>query len=124
MSYMNRLGNAKNEYQGKIPKILCICSAGLLRSPTIAWVLSQAPYEFNTRAAGCNKEYALIYADDVLIHWADIIICADQDHADSLNLDDSKPVYVLNLPDSYSYRDNTLISIIQEKLQKIDFTIL
>jgi predicted protein tyrosine phosphatase len=31
---MNRLGNCKNYHQGKFKRVLCVCSAGLLRSPT------------------------------------------------------------------------------------------
>ena len=52
MSLMNRLGNSKNPYQGDFKKVLCVCSAGLLRSPTAAWVLSNAPFNFNTREIG------------------------------------------------------------------------
>ena len=47
MSKMNRLANTQNKYQGKYKKVLCVCSAGLLRSPTAALVLSQEPFNFN-----------------------------------------------------------------------------
>lgn len=75
---MNRKWNSHNEYQGKHKRVLCVCSAGLLRSPTAAWVLSNPPYNFNTRAAGIDVGHALIPVDDVLIEWADEIVCMDE----------------------------------------------
>ncbi len=35
----NRWGNIDNPYQGSAKKVLCVCSAGMLRSPTAANVL-------------------------------------------------------------------------------------
>lgn len=49
---MNRIANASNKFQGSYKRVLCVCSAGLLRSPTAALVLSKDPYNFNTRACG------------------------------------------------------------------------
>ena len=49
---MNRIANSTNPFQKDYKRVLCVCSAGLLRSPTAAYVLSQAPYNYNTRAAG------------------------------------------------------------------------
>ena len=63
MSTMNRLANTHNPYQGDFKKVLCVCSAGLLRSPSTAFVLSQDPFNFNTIAAGINEDYALIVVD-------------------------------------------------------------
>ncbi len=77
MREMNRMHNAGNLHQGQYKKVLCVCSAGLLRSPTTAVVLSKEPYNFNTRAAGCVPDYALIKVDAVLIHWADEIVCME-----------------------------------------------
>ena len=120
MSTRNRLANAKNEYQGKSKKVLCVCSAGLLRSPTLAWVLSQPPYNYNTRAAGISKEYALIPVDDVLIHWADTIISVEPyvetQLLESFNTE-QKELICLDVPDMYGYRDQELVSIIREQCE-------
>ena len=59
MSTFNKLANTRNPYQGTSKRVLCVCSAGLLRSPTIAWILSNPPFNFNTRAAGVSLEYVL-----------------------------------------------------------------
>ncbi len=61
----NRLHNMRNPHQGSNKKVLCVCSAGLLRSPTLAWILSNEPFNFNTRAVGTSSEYALIVLDEV-----------------------------------------------------------
>jgi len=64
MSLRNRIHNSSNPYQGKFKRVLCVCSAGLLRSPTTAFVLSQEPYNYNTRAAGIVDDYALVPVDE------------------------------------------------------------
>ena len=48
---MNRMWNVSNPWQGDAKRVLCVCSAGLLRSPTAAKVLYDE-YGYNTRAAG------------------------------------------------------------------------
>lgn len=124
---LNRLANTHNAYQGKMKKVLSVCSAGLLRSPTIAFVLSNPPYNYNTRACGVSSEYALIVADLALVEWADEIVCADHDHVPRIkellkdeNISDpDKPVHCLELPDDYRTRDPKLIEIIIKKVNNI-----
>ena len=48
-----------NPYQGDYHKVLCVCSAGCLRSPTAAVVLAQEPFNFNTRSAGVYDGMAI-----------------------------------------------------------------
>jgi predicted protein tyrosine phosphatase len=57
-----------NQYQGKTPRYLFVCSAGLLRSPTAATVASQMG--FNVRSCGSDYHYALVPISVNLIHWA------------------------------------------------------
>lgn len=112
-SSYNRFSNCKNRFQGANKKVLCVCSAGLLRSPTAALVLSQEPYNFNTRAAGIDEEYALIPVDDVLIEWADEIVCMDDRQAHAIKKLTSKPIICLNIKDQYEYRDKKLMDFIK-----------
>jgi len=119
----NRIANVHNKYQRteKFRRILCVCSAGLLRSPTMAFVLSQPPYNANTRAVGCDIEYALIPIDDALVEWADEIVCANYDHLESVtNKWPDRTVINLNLPDEYDYRDETLIELIKRRYDDAD----
>ncbi len=120
MSHFNRLGNAKNMYQTDVKKVLCVCSAGLLRSPTMAVVLSQEPYNYNTRAAGISDEYALIPVDDVLLHWADEIVVAEDWMREELVDNTDKPIYSLNLPDKYEYRNPKLMELIKERYEALN----
>jgi predicted protein tyrosine phosphatase len=129
----NRLGNCHNKYQDLVafPRTLALCSAGMLRSPTIAWILSNPPYNRNTRAAGCSPEYALIPLDQVLLEWADEIVCAQDDHFscvkemhDKLEREienKNKTFYCLNIPDEFKYRDERLVKMIQEELKRVGF---
>jgi predicted protein tyrosine phosphatase len=120
---MNRIHTAGNPYQGPFKRVLCVCSAGLLRSPTAALVLSQEPFNFNTRAAGC-KDYALVQVDRVLIHWADEIVVMEPSHAHTLEFDHpeivtlGKKVKVLRIPDNFEYRDPELMKLIAERYQE------
>lgn len=117
---MNRLANCANKYQGRYKRVLCVCSAGLLRSPTAAWVLSNEPYNYNTRAAGLAKEFALVPVDEVLLAWADEIVTMSAEQAEKIRsmLIDETPIVVLGIPDSFMYRDEKLISLIRESYDK------
>lgn len=116
---MNRLANCHNKFQGKYKKVLCLCSAGLLRSPTTAFVLSQEPYNFNTRCAGLTPEFALIPTDEVLLEWADEIVCMDTKQEAGLKAITQKPVICLNIPDHFEYRNPILIEMIKTQYDKL-----
>lgn len=116
---MNRIGNSGNQFQGSYKRVLCVCSAGLLRSPTTAFVLTQEPYNCNTRAAGIEDSFALIPVDQVLLSWADEIVCMSKDQKKRLEkaLKDfgyEKPVLCLDVPDCFEYRNPKLIEAIKK----------
>ena len=124
----NRLHNVSNPHQGPALRVLCVCSAGLLRSPTLARVLSRTPYNFNTRAAGHNEEYALIQVDKVLLSWADVVIFAEKSHQTAVNKNfsvaDTTNQVVLRLPDVYGYNDPRLVRQCKKQLAEVDFNML
>jgi predicted protein tyrosine phosphatase len=101
--------------------VLCVCSAGLLRSPTTALVLSQEPYNYNTRACGSNSGFALILLDDVLCEWADEIVFVNRENYEEALLRrvdmHGKTLRVLNVPDDYEYRAPELMKIIAEQYE-------
>ena len=120
----NRLGNSKNPYQGDFKKVLCVCSAGLLRSPTAAWVLSNPPFNFNTRAVGANPEYAMLLLDAVNVCWADEVVVMDNNQKTQVlalceEYGWEKPVHVLNVPDNYGYRDPELVEVLTTELSQV-----
>jgi predicted protein tyrosine phosphatase len=116
-----RIGNASNRHQGKYKRVLAVCSGGLLRSPTIAHTLAAGPYNYNTRSAGLDPDYALNLVDQVLLEWADEIVCADTEHEVTVKLKlmdigiTSKSVVNLKLPDVYPYRDRKLVHLIKKR---------
>lgn len=114
----NRWANSRDEFQGLFKKVLCVCSAGLLRSPTAAVILASEPFNFNTRAVGISKEYALIPIDEVLVNWADEIICMEQEHMIEIKKifgNKIRKIICLDICDSFPYRDDTLCMLVAEK---------
>ena len=130
----NQLGVLFNAYQGKHKKVLTVCSAGCLRSPTAAHLLSSEPWNFNTRCAGTSAEYAIVPVTEALIVWADIILCMDSDQQKYINdmqnkiaaesefmyeQFDYKQVINLEIEDDYDYRNPKLVEIMNEKFKEL-----
>ena len=116
---MSNYGIHSNRFQGDYKKVLTVCSANMLRSPTMAHVLSADPYNFNTRSAA-TALYALIPVTEELLMWCDEVVCADTEHALWIRnkmmewmLD--KPIIDLKIPDNYEYRNPELIELIKER---------
>ncbi len=118
-SNRNQCANAQNRYQGRIKKVLTVCSAGLLRSPTIAKVLFE-DYKYNTRCCGISDEYALIPISTALVYWADEIVFADKEHHSAIRhlleeMHYQGRISILNLPDTFEYAAPELEAIIRER---------
>jgi len=125
-SDMNQMGNSQNPWQGDRKKVLCCCSAGLLRSPTAAHLLNQK-YGYNTAFCGMEPEYAKVPCTQCLVYWADEIVVMDRTQAlqveeiiKSLPEEARKkgmatPIKVLGINDSYAYMDDELQRLIIEK---------
>lgn len=116
-------GIYSNSYQGDYKRVLTVCSANMLRSPTMAHVLSADPYNYNTRSAGIAG-FALIPVTNDLLMWADEIVCADSEHTTVINkmlqkLDIDKPLINLRIPDNYEYRNPNLIDLIKLRYDAI-----
>jgi predicted protein tyrosine phosphatase len=115
---MNRLHNLSNPHQGSYKRVLTVCSAGLLRSPTAAWVLSQEPYNYNTRAAGSEVDFALIPVDEALLAWAQEVVFMTEGHyttvVDQFGLERVKNPMVLDIPDRFGYREQELVDAIRD----------
>lgn len=117
----NRLANVDNRFQNikEHKRVLCVCSAGLLRSPTAAFVLAM-DHGFNTRAAGVDAEYALIPVDHALMLWADEIVCMESSHKQQIDRMKDKwelntPVINLEIGDVFNFRDPLLMQLIRER---------
>lgn len=118
-SNLNQLANIANPYQTTTRKVLAICSAGLLRSPTIASVFHKE-YGDNVRCCGVSKEYALIPASTALLSWADLLVFAEQEHYEVVkqHIPINKKCQVLNIPDAHAYNSPALIAAIKTAIDE------
>ena len=115
----NQLANVGNRFQTQAKKVVVVCSAGLLRSPTAANVL-HSKVGFNTRAVGADKEFALIPLTQALIWWADEIVFVnydaflllDQEEKDEIESVAVK-VIILKIEDDFDWMDADLRYAIQ-----------
>lgn len=129
----NKLHNLSNPWQGDAKKVLTVCSAGLLRSPSAAIVLNRE-FGFNTRSCGVDDRYALVPFSNALHQWSDEIVVMElwmkediifsvKKLADELMLayeDVEVPVTCLNIRDSYGYMDDELQELIVRKYNEAE----
>lgn len=115
----NQLSNSQNRFQGNAPKVLFVCSAGLLRSATASHVFCAAPYFWNTRSAASNPEYGLNPVNEALLYWADLVCVMQDEHIllmQSLDINFDKyshKVVNLHIPDDYEYRQQDLVNLLK-----------
>lgn len=116
-----------NPYQGSKHRMLWVCSAGLLRSPTGAFVAAQRGY--NTRACGSNQEYALINLSGNLIDWANIIVFVNEENfyqaletfkSTGYDEDLEAKAVILDIPDQFEAFDPYLQKLLNEGLDKLE----
>lgn len=129
-----------NHYQGRAMRVLFVCSAGLLRSPTgAAWAITKRGW--NARSCG-SEDYALIPITPELIMWATRIVFVNPENHDSViqkfagskieYYEDwegyvTKPIteliqekaVVLDIPDSYDYGDAHLYELFDGAAERI-----
>lgn len=123
MTTFNRLHNMRNPNQGDAKKVLCVCSAGLLRSPTLAWILSNEPFNYNTRAVGTSSDYALIVLDEVQLQWADAVVFVDDGNFQAARYElaeliDNMEHHVLKIPDIHKFRHPKLVEAATAQLKE------
>ena len=118
----NAQGVCFNRFQGESRKVLCVCSAGCLRSPTAANVL-HTEYGYNTRPAGIEEEYAIVPVTARLLMWADEIVCMESWQAQVVHerlamMGIQRYVVCLNIDDNYSYMQPELVELIKERYKE------
>lgn len=118
----SRLELIDNPHQGKHTKVLCVCTAGLLRSPTAAVVLAN-DFDCNTRCAGISQEHALIPVDEVLLTWAEEIVCMDKEQERRIKsllkkLNIERSIICFDIPDQYGYKNPILVQMIRERYRE------
>ena len=122
--HRNQLYNIHNESQGNIKKVLCVCSAGLLRSATLQNTLIKE-YGYNCRNCGTEESYALIPISEALLLWADEIVFVNKSNYRSVALDLAEmkipedKIFVLSIPDIYNFNDPKLVESCKQQYKEI-----
>ena len=119
----NQLYNIHNSFQGDTKKVLCVCSAGLLRSATLQNFLIKE-YGYNVRNCGTEESYALIPISEALIRWADEIVFVNRQNyshvaEDIIAFDAAHKIHILTIPDAYGFNDPELVKICKEQYEEI-----
>lgn len=115
----NQLANTTNRWQTNAKRVLTVCSAGLLRSPTAANVLHRE-FTYNTRACGSCLDFALIPMSETLIYWADqIVFVRNTNYWEAMEVFDKKmegkEIIVLDVPDEHAWNDIELQEAIKRE---------
>lgn len=114
-----------NRSQGTDIRIVFVCSAGMLRSPTAARVAGE--YGINARSAGSHLHYALIPLSANLIKWAHWVVFINPENelevrtniqdVDLLEELQSKSI-VWDIEDWYNYMDDGLVRALRMKIEE------
>ena len=100
-------------------RVLFICTANRLRSPTAEAVFADAP-GLEVASAGLDPAAARPLSAD-LVAWAERIIVMEQRHRDLLKKRfrtalGQRPVYVLGIPDEFTFMQPELIALLQDRV--------
>ena len=101
-------------------RLLFICSANKLRSPTAEAVFSH--YEgIEAASAGIHTDAETPVSAD-LVEWADVVVAMEPVHKNFLQerfgyLLRRKRLAVLGIPDRYEYMDPELVQLLKEKVE-------
>jgi len=114
-----------NQFQGAETRVVFVCSAGLLRSPTAARIAGQ--YGINARSAGSHLRLALTPLSANLIKWANWVVFMNSENEleTKLNIPDvdlleelqSKSI-VWDIEDDYDYMDKGLVCALRMKIEE------
>jgi predicted protein tyrosine phosphatase len=100
-------------------RVLFICSANRLRSPTAEQVFSKWP-DIETDSAGLDASATVVLSSEQL-EWADIVFVMDRSHRNKLarkyraNLRE-KRVVCLNIPDEFEFMQPELVMLLETRV--------
>jgi predicted protein tyrosine phosphatase len=113
MSTFQRWAVWTNSSQGEAPKVLFVCTYGILRSPTAAhWAAAHKGW--NTRSCGVSAA-AVPPLHNNLLEWAERVYVMEQSIAEEIIAKyggQGDKLRVLNIPDEFSYMDRKLVALI------------
>lgn len=112
-----------NPYQGMARRVVFVCSAGLLRSPTAAALAIGRG--MNARACGVHRK-ALIPLSVNLIFWANQIVYLDRE-VETVALNNFRGIDGVHsksicwgIPDQFDYYEQRLVDLINPRLDELN----
>ncbi len=104
--------------------LLFVCSRNKRRSLT-AETIFQKNEDFNVKSCGTSPQ-SRVKINEKLIRWADVILVMEKRHKEIIkqqfqDILQDKEIKVLFIPDEYEYMDETLIEILKDKINQIDY---
>jgi predicted protein tyrosine phosphatase len=99
-------------------KVLFVCDANRLRSPTAEAIFSKRPL-LDVKSAGLAKQ-ATVPLTIELLEWADLIFVMEKRHRNIIQskfkeIYQHKRIICLYIPDDFEFMDPELISLLEEK---------
>ncbi|MEK6324075.1 MAG: phosphotyrosine protein phosphatase [Acidobacteriota bacterium] len=100
-------------------KILFVCDANRLRSPTAESIFSGYP-GIEAKSAGIGKEAGVPIATE-LLEWADLIFVMEKRHRNIIQsrfkeIYRRKRIICLYIPDEFEFMDPDLIQLLEERV--------
>ena len=114
-----------NHSQGSELRVVFVCSAGMLRSPTAARIAGE--YGINARSAGSHLHYALIPLSANLIKWAHWVVFMNSSNEDEFcrKISDVEMLtelqnksIVWDIEDVYNYMGDSLVWKIEKEIER------
>jgi predicted protein tyrosine phosphatase len=100
-----------------VEKLLFVCTENRNRSPSAARLFSGKAH---TQSAGTGF-YAEVTVTPELLEWADVVVCMEEHHRDSLrrrfkSAMRGRRCVVLDVPDVYDPDEPALLDLLREKM--------
>jgi predicted protein tyrosine phosphatase len=102
-------------------RLLFVCSANKLRSPTAEQVFSTWP-DVDVDSAGLNAS-ADVQLSTEQVDWADIIFVMEKAHRKKLSAKfrkhlNGKRIVCLDIPDDYDFMDPVLVQLLEARVPR------
>jgi predicted protein tyrosine phosphatase len=100
-------------------KVLFVCDANRLRSPTAEAIFAGRPH-LDVKSAGLAKQ-ATVPVSIALLEWADLIFVMEKRHRNIIQsrfkeIYQRKRIICLYIPDDFEFMDPELIGLLEERV--------
>lgn len=102
-------------------KVLFVCDANRLRSPTAEAIFSSHP-NLEVKSAGLSRE-ATVPLSHQLLEWADVIFIMEKKHRNIIHsrfkeIYQRKRIICLDISDEFGFMDPELVQLLEERVTR------